>query len=244
MHGSNRITSVAAVAILVLNVALAQAQSTAQCDPVKFVDITDAVAGRFFDATTTAADPADPNKLIIRFNNGRDPATWRANDFRASTAAFSHTSAMDTISFRIVPADGCYVSKVTYYQQGSGSVVRTGIVRGGSNWVVGDYAADLGTFGTNPDLGDSIDLTGVHLSYVPVSITTGVHAFATPLLGSGTLAITGASVVVELSELPKPVVEEAPVDEEAPAPLVEEPAPSVEEPAPTAPADPPPPVVE
>ena len=234
MHVNNRITSVAGAAILVLNVTIAQAQTTAA---VSFVDITDAVAGRFFDATTTAADPAEPNTLIIRFNAGRDPATWRANDFRASTAAFSHASAMDTISFRIVPPDGHYVSKVTYYQQGSGAVVRTGIVRGGSNWVVGDYAADLGTFATSPDLFDSIDLTGVHLAYVPVSITTGVHAFATPLLGSATLAITGAKVVVEVAELPKPVeAASAPVEEEVPAPAAEEPAPP--------PTDPPAPVVE
>jgi hypothetical protein len=242
MHVSNRITSAAGAAVLVLNVTIAQAQSTAA---VEFVDITDAVAGRFFDATTTAADPADPNRLIIRFNTGRDPATWRANDFRASTAAFSHLSAMDTISFRVVPPSGYYVSKITYNQQGSGSVLRTGIARGASNWVVGDFAADLGTFATNPDFSQSIDLSEVHLAYVPVSITTGLHAFSAPLAGSATLAIAGAEVVVTLAELPKPVedVAQAPL-EEAPAPVAEDPAPPAEEPAPTQPADPPAPVVE
>ena len=251
MHVSNRITSAAGAAVLVLNVAIAQAQPT---PAVEFVDITDAVAGRFFDATTTAADAANPNTLIIRFNTGRDPATWRANDFRASSAAFSHASAMDTISFRVVPPDGHYVSKVTYKQEGSGSIARTGIVRGGSNWVVGDFAADLGTFATNPDLTESIDLTGVYLAFVPVSITTGIHSFTPPLVGSATLAITGASVVVEVQELPKAEVESVPEPVgEAPAPAAEEPAlpaaeepapPAVVEPAPTLPADPPTPVVE
>ena len=231
MHVSNRITSAAGAAVLVFNVAVAQAQTTAV---VSFVDITDAVAGRFFDAETTRQDG---NNLIIGFNAGRDPATWRANDFRASTAAFSHLSAMDTISFRVVPPDGYYISKVTYNQQGSGSALRTGIVRGGSNWVVGDYAADLGVFAANPDLYGEIDLEGVHLAFVPVSVTIGVHAFSTPQLGSATLSITGASVAVELSELPKSV-------EDVSAPVAEEPALPAEEPAPTPPADPSAPVVE
>jgi hypothetical protein len=235
MQVGNRITSAAGAAVLVLNVTIAQAQTPA----VEFVDITDAVVGRFFDATTTAADPADPNRLIIRFNTGRDPASWRANDFRASTAAFSHQSAMDTISFRVVPPAGYYVSKITYNQLGSGSVVRTGVARGGSNWVVGDYAADLGTYATNPDLSETIDLTGLHLAFVPVSITSGVHVFSTPLAGSASLSITGAEILVQLEELPKPVVE-------LPAEVFEEevPAPAAEEPAPTPPADPPAPVVE
>jgi hypothetical protein len=239
MHEGNRITSAVGAAILVLNVAIAQGQTT---PAVAFVDITDAVAGRFFDATTTAADPADPNRLIIRFNTGRDPASWRANDFRASTAAFSHLSAMDTISFRVVPPDGYYVSKITYTQQGTGSAVRTGVARGGSNWVVGDYAADLGTYATNPSLSETIDLTGLHLAYVPVSITSGLHAFTPPLVGSASVAITGAEVTVEVEALPAPVVEESevlPLEELAPSPG-EEPAAPADLPAaadPAAPAD-------
>jgi hypothetical protein len=199
MHVSNRLTSAVGAAILVLNVAIAHGQTI---PAVAFVDVTDAVAGRFFDATTTAANGADPNRLIIGFNTGRDPATWRANDFRASTAAFSHLSAMDTISFRVVPPDGYYVSKITYTQHGTGSALRTGIARGGSNWVVGDYAADLGTYATNPNLSGVIDLTGLHLAFVPVSITTGLNAFTPPLVGSASLSITAAEVVVEVKALP------------------------------------------
>jgi hypothetical protein len=125
---------------------------------------------------------------------------------------------MDTISFRVVPPAGCYVSKVTYKQDGSGTIYRTGIVRGGSNWVVGDYAADLGTYGTSPDVSATVDLTDVYLTMVPVSITTGVHAFATPLLGTAVVSITSAQVLVELKALPAPVAD-------GPLPVVEEPAP-------------------
>ena len=224
MHVGNRITSVAGMALLLLNVAAAQGQTTAA---VEFVEITDAVAGRFFDAATTEADPRDGNRLVIRFNTGRDPATWRANDFRASTAAFSHQAAMDTISFKIVPPEGHYVAKVTYTQHGTGSIVRTGKAAGGSNWIVGDYAADLGTYGSNPDLSDTVVLKA-YWPILPVSITTGLHAFSTPLLGSAAVAITAAEVVVELAKLdplpivePDPIVEPESIVEPDPLPIVE-----------------------
>jgi hypothetical protein len=223
MHVGNRITSLAGVAVLLLNVAVAQAQT---CSPVSFEDITDAVAGRFFDAATTAAFAGDhPDRLVIRFNTGRDPATWKANDFRASTAAFSHLSAMDTITFRIVAPAGCAISKLTYKQLGSGVIYRTGSVRGASNWVVGDYAADLGTYGTNPNLYETIDLTGQYFQVLPVSITTGIDAFTPPLVGSATVAITGAEVIVETEALPVPVATET-------LPAVEQPALPADEPAP------------
>ncbi len=234
MRVGNRITSVASVAVLLLNVAAASGQDD------MFVDITDAVPGRFFSAAKTAPDPNSPNRLIIGFDNGRDPATWKANDFRASTAAFSHLSAMDTISFRIVAPDGYYVKTVTYRQRGSGSIVRTGKALGGTNWVVGDYAADLGTFASEPDVAQTVDLTESYLSLVPVSITTGMYAFATPTAGSATVSLTNAEVVVELAEVPKPTVEEAPVDE-LPAPPADEPAPPADQPPPAPPVDEPPP---
>jgi hypothetical protein len=245
MHVGVRIRFVAGVAVLLVNVTAAQAQT---CSTVSFEDITDAVAGRFFDAAATAASAGEhPTKLVIRFNAGRDPATWKANDFRASTAAFSHLSAMDTISFRIVAPEGCAIAKIAYKQDGSGTVYRTGIVRGASNWVVGDYAADLGTYATNPDLNETIDLTGQYFQVLPVSISTGVHAFTTPLAGSAAVSITGAQVLVELEELPKPVADEPAPAEELPAEEPElpadEPALPAEEPAPVAAEEPAPPVL-
>ncbi len=174
------------------------APSVAHAQSVTFSDINDAVPSRFYDAATSAPDPADPNRLIIRFNSGLDPSNWKSNEFKASTAAFSHTSAMDTITFRIHAPEGFYIAKVTYTQRGTGSVVRTGKAAGGAAWVVDDASADLGQFGTSPTLTATADLTGQNKTFVPISITNGLFAFATPSLGSATVAITYADVFVEL----------------------------------------------
>jgi hypothetical protein len=185
-----------AVVILLGGAAAAHAQSAA------FLNINDAVASRFFDPATSAADVINPNKLIIGLHSGSDPATWKSTVFRASTEAFSHTSAMDTISFTVEAPAGFYVSKVTYSQRGTGSAVRTGKAAGGANWVVAGFASNLGLFGTNPTLSATADLSGMMLTSVPVSITTGLFAFATPTSGSATLTVTGADVTVEVVPLP------------------------------------------
>jgi len=75
-------------------------------------------------------------------------------------------------------------------------------VAGGAHWVVGDFASSLGTFTTTPGLSRTIDLTGRNLTTVPVSITASLFAFATPQLGAGSLALTGAEVQVHLLPLP------------------------------------------
>jgi hypothetical protein len=161
-----------------------------------FSEIRDAVPGRFFDAATTVANG---NTLRIGLNTGLDFKTFKYADFRASSASFSHPNAMDTISFRVRAPEGYYISKISYAQRGTGSVVRTGRAAGMTNWVVADIAADLGSFGTSPALYESIDLSGLNLTDVPVSITNSLFAFSTPLLGSATVSVTGAEVVVELS---------------------------------------------
>jgi hypothetical protein len=81
--------------------------------PVTFSDITDAVPSRFFDATTTTPDPDNGNKLLTGFNTGYDPETWTVNEFTASTAAFHHAFAMDTISFLIEAPKDYYIAKIT-----------------------------------------------------------------------------------------------------------------------------------
>jgi hypothetical protein len=165
---------------------------------VQFHDINDAMPSRFFNASQTVADVVDPNKLIIAFHTDSDPATWKANDFRASTAAFSHLSAMDTITFRVVAPTGRHIARIIYTQRGSGAVVRLGRAAGGTHWVVGDFAAQLGLFGTNPSVKGIADFTDQQVSSVPVSITTGLFAFAAPMAGSASIAVTSAEVQVEL----------------------------------------------
>jgi hypothetical protein len=199
--------TVVAGAVLVLNLSsIAQAQAVEpdaqQAPPVaKFLDINDAVPSRFFDAEATAPHPDDPNRLVIAFHSGIDWATWKRTEFRASTAAFSHTNAMDTISFRVVAPDGFYIAKITYTQAGTGSIIRTGKAAGSAQWVVGAYAAPLGLFGTNPTLTGEADLTGLAMRSIPVSITNGLFAFATPALGSSSLEVTSAEVQVYLLPL-------------------------------------------
>jgi ABC-type amino acid transport substrate-binding protein len=200
MQLRNRIASLAAAALFMVSAAAAQAQT----DAPAFVAISDAVPGRFFDAATTAASATDPGTLVVGFNTGRDPGTWKSNDFRAATAPYSHRSAMDTISFTIVAPAGHYIASVTYTQQGSGSVWRTGQVVGGSTWVVGDYAGDLGVFGTSGNLTGTVDLgaRGQYWTELPVSITTGIVAFAAPGQGLAAIMVTGAEVHAEFHRMP------------------------------------------
>lgn len=220
MRSGQWAASIAFVTVVVLSAA-----STAQGQVVTFSGINDAVPAKFFDAATTRAttapDPLDANKLInkliIGFNTGMDWTTWKATEFRASTAAYSYVVAMDTISFRVEAPAGFYIWKITYTQRGTGSIARTGKAYGGATWVVGDYGGSLGYFGTNPTLSQTVDLTGLNMTFVPVSITSALFAYATPYLGSASVEVTGAEVLVELKELP-PAEEPPPPAEEPPPP--------------------------
>jgi hypothetical protein len=182
------------IALVVMGGATMQGQTPT----VDFIGIDDAVPFRFFEA---ARSQVVGNKLVIGFGIGRDPATWRANDFRASTAAFSHRTAMDTISFTIQAPSGYYISKITYFQKGTGSVLRTGVVSGAATWVVNDISYSIGTFSTRPTLTRSLDLSRQRWTSVPVSITPALFAYATPSGGSATVSITSAEVVAEVAPL-------------------------------------------
>jgi hypothetical protein len=164
--------------------------------PVQFTGIDDAVEFRFFDVATSR--PLG-NTLIIGFNTGRDPASWLANDFRASTAASSRRWAMDTISFNVRAPSGYYITRMTYTQKGTGSVIGTGKAFGQTTWLVGGFAYDLGAFTTTPTRSKSLDLTALRRSSMPVSITTTLSAYATSSLGSATVSITGAELLVEVA---------------------------------------------
>lgn len=196
MHVARRFAWVAGVTFLTMTGAAAVSAQT-----VTFSEIRDAVPGRFFNAATTAVSELDPNTLNIGLESGLDFATFKFREFRASSLAFSHASAMDTISFTVEAPEGYYIAAITYTQRGSGSVVRTGRAAGTANWVVGDRAADLGTFGTNPTLSERMELTDVKLTRVPVSISNSLFGFSTPLLGAATVAVTGAQVQVEVLPL-------------------------------------------
>jgi hypothetical protein len=206
MRLANRAAYIAGVTVIVLSaVSTAQGQvvTFSECNDrvVTFSRINDAVPLRFFDAATTTQYG---NKLIIGFNTGMDWTTWKATDFRASTAAYSYVNAMDTISFWVEAPEGCSILNITYTQGGAGSIARTGKALGATIWVVGDYRANLGTYGTNPYLLQTMDLTGMNMRSVPVSITTSLFAYATPYLGSASVAVTSAEVLVTLVEVQAP----------------------------------------
>ena len=165
---------------------------------MKFLNINDALPTRFFDAAATAPDAADPNKLVIGLHTDTDRATWKANDFRASTAAFSHLAAIDTISFRVEAPKGYRIATITYTQRGTGSALRVAKAQGATHWVVGDYAAQLGVFGTNPSLAGVADFSETPRAAVDVSITTALFAFAAATSGAASLEVTSAEVQVEL----------------------------------------------
>jgi hypothetical protein len=176
--------------------------ATPAINAAKFSDLKDAVSGRWFDAATTAIDATNPNKLFIGFNSGTDPKTWKNNAFIASTNAFYYPSVMDTIGFTVTAPTGYYIAKLTYSQRGSGYIARTGKISGGASWIVGTTAASLGMIGTNPTLAGSMGFPNQYPTTLPVSITVGLHTFATPTLGSATVSMTGADVEVELLPLP------------------------------------------
>jgi hypothetical protein len=165
---------------------------------VKVLNINDALPTRFFDSAATAPDPADPNRLIIGLHDDIDRSTFKGNDFRASTAAFGHIAAVDTISFRVEAPKGQRIAKITYTQRGTGSVIRVAKALGATQWVVGDYAAQLGVFGPNPSLVGVADFSETPRAAVDVSITTGLFAFAAATSGSASLEVTSAEVQVEL----------------------------------------------
>lgn len=196
MQAAWRMTRLAFVAMIFSALA-----SPASAQQATFSQISDAVGRRFFNPATTAPDPLNPNRLIIRMHSGMDSTLLKATEFKASTAAFSYTSAMDTIRFRVKAPAGYYIAKLTYTQRGVGTVLRTGAVSGGAHWVVGDFAFSLGMFGLTPGLTRTVDLTGRNLTSLPVSITASLFAHAAPLAGSATLQLIGADVLVQLLPL-------------------------------------------
>lgn len=188
---SRKWATVAAAVIITLF----SAASEAQAQIVRFKSIRDAVPGKFFDAATTAPDPANLNRLVIGFNTGFNLTTFIANDFRASALPFSNRTAMDTLSFTVKAPAGFYIAKITYTQRGTGFTGRTAVSAGGAQWVVAGHPFSMGVFSSDPNLSRTVDLTGSRLTSVPVSITVSLFA------STGSVAVTSADVVVTVLPL-------------------------------------------
>jgi hypothetical protein len=173
-----------------------QVPSEPPAPKARFVGISDAVPSNYFDARTSAPDPVEPNSFVIGFDAGSDPGTLIARDFRASALPFSHRAAMDTISFAVEAPPGHFISKVSYTQHGTGSTGRNIVVAGGATWVVAGVPGNLGVFSGDPSLSGTVDVASLRLTSVPVSITVSLFA------STGSVAVTGALVHVELLPLP------------------------------------------
>jgi hypothetical protein len=171
------------------------AASEAHAQIVSFKSIKDAVPGKFFEAATTAPDPANLNRLLVGFDTGFNPTTFIANDFRASALAFSNRTAMDTLSFTVKAPTGFYIAKITYTQRGTGFTGRTAVSAGGAQWVVAGQPFSMGMFSSDPNLSRTVDLTGSRLTSVPVSITVSLFA------STGSVAVTSADVIVTVLPL-------------------------------------------
>jgi hypothetical protein len=174
--------------------------SEAAAQRVTFTNLSDAVPGKFFDGRASRPDATNPNRLIVRFNTGSDPLTWQTNDFRAATGTFTPRNATDTLQFTVTAPAGYYIAFITYSQRGIGSVLRSGSTNGASMWSVGGRPLPLKFFGTNPTLTGTADLRAMRWTVVPVMITTSLSAHAPPQLGSASLAVTGADVLVTLAK--------------------------------------------
>jgi hypothetical protein len=176
--------------IVVITLALIViAASTAQAQVARFRHITDAVPGKYFDATTSVASTFNPNKLKIGFNSGLDPLTFEPAEF----VAFGNRIATDTIAFDVKAPTGYYVSKITYSQFGSGSTLRTSVEMGSATWVVAGHAASLGDFRSDPGLSGTADVAALRLQVVPVSITLSLAA------STGSITVTSANVFVQVA---------------------------------------------
>jgi hypothetical protein len=171
---------------------------------VTFRDVRDAVPSKFFNADPAFTQPhaTEPNTLVIAFHTGIDPRTWSSNEFKASTGAYGNRNVADTLSFTVVAPPDHYITSIRYSQKGSGSVIRIGSAHGSSTWVVADHPAQLGFFGANPILEGLVRNTDPSWTAVPVSITTSLFAFAPPMLGSATVGLSSAQVVVTIERIP------------------------------------------
>jgi hypothetical protein len=174
----------------------------ARAQTATFSDITDAAIGSAFDPAATVVDPDNANRLIVGFHSGVNSQTWTNTAFRASTAAFYRTAVTDTLCVLVSAEAGYYVSAITYQQSGSGSIVRTGKAAGVTSFAVNGAAHPAQGFATNPSLARLTDLTGQGLTSVPFCVTTSLFVFSTPQLGSASLAVDAAELVVELLPLP------------------------------------------
>ena len=174
--------------------------------PVTFENIRDAVPGRFFSPSATVADA---NTLHVGFESGADAFKACAPSTPPLSAAPCSITrvAMDTLSFVVRAPEGYYISKISYNQKATGAISRLADSRGASSLVVAGVPIDLGgPFGGAAQFpagggarlrSSEREFTDTQMTAVPISLTTGLFAYASDL-GSARVELESASVTVEI----------------------------------------------
>ena len=200
-----------AAVIAFATLALASPTSAQEAPPVAFEQIRDAVPAKYFSTGGTHTTPESPNMLLVGIESG-------AGAFRACAPTSLPLSplpcnntrvAIDTLSFVVRPPDGYYVSSITLAQAGTGAISRLADARGSSGWVVAGVPIDLdGPFGGAAQFpaGGSewsrsrvLELSDSSVRAIPVSLTTGLFAYAGAVGGEARVELTSASVVVTIA---------------------------------------------
>lgn len=199
----------ARAALLAITMSSLAAPALAQDPPsVTFENVRDAVPGKFFNPGTTASDALSPNLLRIGLESGANAFKACAPSELLAPVPCSNTRvAMDTISFVVRAPAGYYLSKITYDQQGTGAISRVADARGASSWTVAGVPIDLGgPFGGAAQFpagggvwsrSRTLEFTDPQMTAVPVSLTTGLFAYASDV-GAARVELASASVAVEI----------------------------------------------
>lgn len=182
---------------------LASQAAPASAQHATFSEIRDSQPARYFDAATTAAQPAAPNTLVIGFDG--------AAPFRASAEVdnlIGTRLATDTLTVVVTAPAGYFVSSITCHVSGRGAVNTPADARAAANCVINGTPEDLGSVGGAqfPSTGAAWSLsskpstlTDSTLTTVPVSLTAQLFAFAAPALAAAEVDLTSATIVVTLS---------------------------------------------
>jgi hypothetical protein len=178
---------------------------------VMFENFRDAVAGKYFSPAGTHADPEARNTLEIGFESETNAFRVCAPSAIVPVPCNNNRVAMDTLSFDVRAPEGYYVSSITYYQEGSGAIARLADARGAASWVVAGVPINLGGPFGGPVLfsagahawsrSRTLELSDSSMTVVPVSLTTGLFAYAGPSLGQASLDLSFATVAVTIAPL-------------------------------------------
>lgn len=178
---------------------VASPAASASAQNAIFTEIRDAVPLRYFDSTTTAAQPGDANTLVIGLH-----------EFRASAEVANTTGtrlAADTLTVVVTAPSGHQISSITFHLSGRGAVNTPGDARASANLVVDGQPIDLGSVGGSqfPTTGASwsrsqiVTFADQAVTSVPVSLTAQLFAFAAEALASAEVDLTSATIVVALT---------------------------------------------